>query len=104
MLFEFNQAKDLSTPPIHFGGVDKKNPLFASSGLFPFDDIDGYFSSNSPKKEETELVAKDNINENIDNHQQQQDDLFSTFDFPVLTDLDKTGKKRIIYSIRNINF
>ena len=46
------------------------------------------------RKMNTELITKDNINENIDNHQQQQDDLFSTFDFPVLTDLIKQVKKK----------
>jgi hypothetical protein len=92
MLFDFNQSKDLSTPTIHYGGVDKINPLLTSSDIFSLDDNDVYFSSILSKKNEHELVTKDNINENIDNHQEQQDDLFSTFDFPVLSELDKTGK------------
>jgi len=91
MLFDFNQAKDLFTPPIHYGGFGKLNPLLTSSDLFSLDDNDVRFSSLSSMKNEYELVAKDNINENIDyNHQQQQDDLFSTFDLPVLNELDKT--------------
>jgi len=102
MLFDFNQSKDLLTPPIHFGGADKINPLLTSSDLFSLDDKDVCFSSVLLKQNEHQVEPKDNINENIDYHQQQQDDLFSTFDFPVLSELDKTDD--VSYLTRQTSF
>jgi len=92
MLFDFNQSKDLLTPPIYHGGVIKNNPILTSSDIFSLDDNDIYFSSTLSKKNEYNLITKNNINENIDDdHQQeQQDDLFSTFELPVLSELDKS--------------
>jgi hypothetical protein len=41
-------------------------------------------------------------NENSD--QQQQDDLFSTFDFPVLSELSRTGKDQKLPCLINIKY
>jgi len=91
MLFDFDQPEELLTPTINHGCVNEINPILTSSDISSFDDNDIYFSSIPSKKNEYELTTKDNINENSDNnHQQQQDDLFSTFDFPVLSELSRT--------------
>jgi cyclic AMP-dependent transcription factor ATF-4 len=89
MHFEFNQPGDLLTPTINDGGVNR-NPIFSSSDFFQLDENDIHLSSVPSKKNEYELAAKDNINENSDNNEQHQlqEDLFSTFDLPVLSELD----------------
>ena len=91
MLFDFNQSKDLLTPTINFGGVDKVNPIFTSSDIFPLDDNDALFPSVKPGKNEYVSTLKSDLDGNNDYHQQQQDELFSTFDFPVLSELEKSG-------------
>jgi len=90
MLFDFNHSKDLLTPTINYGGVNKINPILTSSDLFPLDDNDVIFSSISSVKNEYELTSKNNTNENNDHNHQQHDDLYSSFDFPVLSELDKS--------------
>ncbi|CAF1005259.1 unnamed protein product [Rotaria sordida] len=91
MHFEYPQPGELLTPTINDGGgVNSINPILTSNDLFSFDDNDVCFSSVSSKKNEYELLSKDNINENNDNNEHQQYDLFSTFEFPVLSELDKT--------------
>ncbi|CAF4484816.1 unnamed protein product, partial [Rotaria magnacalcarata] len=68
------------------------NPILASSDAFSLDDNDLHFSSPGLKSNEyTFPPTKDNNYENSDNNEQQQQyDLFSTFQFPVLSELDKT--------------
>ncbi|CAF0830033.1 unnamed protein product [Adineta steineri] len=87
MHFQFNQSTDLLTPIIHHGGVNKRNPIFTSEDVFLSDDNDVQFSSMMSKKNEHLLASEDIPYENNDNNQ-QQDDLFSTFDLPVLSDLE----------------
>jgi hypothetical protein len=100
MLFDFDQPDELLTPNITHGGVNQTNPILTPNDISSFDDNDVYFSSIPSKKNEYELRTKDNPTETSDNnHQQQQDDLFSTFDFPVLSELSRTGKKQIYYII-----
>jgi cyclic AMP-dependent transcription factor ATF-4 len=88
MFFDFNPSTELLTPTINHGGVDKTNPIFASSNASSLDENDDHFPSLPSEKNEYELTTEDNINENNDNNQ-QQDDLFSTFEFPVFSELDK---------------
>ncbi|CAF3412630.1 unnamed protein product [Rotaria sp. Silwood1] len=94
MHFQNNQVGELLTPTINDGDVNSItpiNPILPSNDLFSFDDNDICFSSVLSKKNEYELPTKDNMNENSDNNEQQQQyDLFSTFEFPVLNELDKT--------------
>lgn len=90
MLSEFKHPDDLLTPIIIHDGVNSISQLFTSTEEFSVDDNNIYFSSIPSKLSEYELVTKDNTNENSDNKQQEQDDLFSTFDFPVLSELSKT--------------
>jgi len=91
MLFDFDQSDDLLTPTINHGGVSGMNPILTSSDISLLDDNNIYFSPIPSKKNEYKLTAPNNANENTDNnHQQQQDDLFSTFDFPVLSELSTT--------------
>jgi len=91
MLFELDQTEELLTPTITDGGVNKINPSLTSSNIFPLDDIDIYLSSIQSKTNEYTSIAKDNINENNDNNNHQHDELFSTFNFPVLSEFDKTA-------------
>jgi hypothetical protein len=90
MLFDFEQPEELMTPIINHGGVSQVNPILTSSDIASLDDHDVYFSSIPSKKNECTLTTKDTPNEN----NEQQDDLFSTFDFPVLSELSRTGKKK----------
>ncbi|CAF4640576.1 unnamed protein product, partial [Rotaria sp. Silwood1] len=94
MHFQNNQVGELLTPTINDGDVNSItpiNPILTSNDLFSFDDNDICFSSVLSKKNEYELPTKENMNENSDNNEQQQQyDLFSTFEFPVLNELDKT--------------
>lgn len=89
MLFDFNQPTGLLTPTINYGGVNRTNPILTSNNIFQLDENDDHFPSLTPKNNEYNLTTKDNTNENSDNNQ-EQDDLFSTFDFSVLSELDKT--------------
>jgi hypothetical protein len=86
MLFDFEQPEELMTPIINHGGVSQVNPILTSSDIASLDDHDVYFSSIPSKKNECTLTTKDTPNEN----NEQQDDLFSTFDFPVLSELSRT--------------
>jgi hypothetical protein len=91
MLFDFDQPDELLTPNITHGGVNQTNPILTPNDISSFDDNDVYFSSIPSKKNEYELRTKDNPTETSDdNHQQQQDYLFSSFDFPVLSELSRT--------------
>ncbi|CAF2627643.1 unnamed protein product [Rotaria sp. Silwood2] len=91
MHFEYHQPGELLTPTIndgHVNSINPINPILTSNDLFSFDDNDICFSSFPPKKNEYQLPMKDNMNENSDNNEQQYD-LFSTFELPVLSELDK---------------
>ncbi|CAF3066126.1 unnamed protein product [Rotaria socialis] len=92
MQFPFNQTGDLLTPNIKDVCVTRVNSILASSDAFSLDDNDIHFSSLLLKSNEyTFPPTKDNNYENNDNNEQQQQyDLFSTFEFPVLSELDKT--------------
>ena len=84
MLFDFEQSVGLMTPTIIHGGVNDVNPMLTSSHISSLDDQDIYFSSTPPSK---------NIEHHLQQQQQQpQDDLYVTFDFPVLSEFSRTGK------------
>lgn len=98
MLFDFEPSDELMTPTIHHVGVPEVNPILTSNGISSLDDNDIYFSSIPSEKNEYQLTTKDHTNEICDNRQQQHEDLFSTFDFPVLSELSRTGKNRKLSS------
>lgn len=93
MLFDYDQTEELMTPNIPHIGVHEINPTLTSNGLSSLDDNDIYFSSIPSEKNNNHLTTKNPINETKTNHQQeQQEDLYSSFDFPVLSELSRTGK------------
>jgi len=85
-----DQSEDLLTPTINDGGVNNINLTLTSSDILSLDDIDMYLSSISSKLNEYQLPTKDNLNESSYNNTQQQDDIYSSFDFPVFDEFDKT--------------
>ncbi|CAF1133785.1 unnamed protein product [Adineta ricciae] len=87
MLFEMNQPTDLMTPTIVPNGMVKVNPLFTSNGVLPVEDNDAQFPLITSETNEYNLVTTDNTTENNDNNQNNYD-LLSSFDFPVLTELE----------------
>lgn len=93
MLFEFEQTSELFTPTIGPGGVNEVNPLLTSSQACRLDENEIDFS----EKQQYELVSGNHSHENSDEppQHQQQEDLFSTFDFPVLTELSRTGRMKL---------
>ena len=94
MLFDFEQSDSLMTPITIPGGVNDINPILTSSNISSLDDQDGYFSSTPSKN----FVNPSKLKENpIENH--QSDDLYSTFEFPVLSELSRTGKKPTAFDL-----
>ncbi|CAF0769698.1 unnamed protein product [Adineta ricciae] len=87
MLFEINQPTDLMTPTIVPNGMVKVNPLFTSNGVLPTEENDTQFPLITSETNEYNLVTTDNTTENNDNNQNNYD-LLSSFDFPVLTELE----------------
>jgi len=87
MFFEFNPTTELLTPNIDQGGVSKHNPLFTSNGVFPTEENDSHFPPGPPQTGKYESATNDNLNEIGDNNPQQYD-LFSTFELPVLAELE----------------
>jgi len=87
MYFNFEQSDELLTPLVDHVGV---NPFLTTNDLSSVDDRDICFSSIPSKKTEYGVTSKDHSNEDNELHQQQQDDLFSSFDFPVLSELSRT--------------
>lgn len=92
MLSHFDHSDDLFTPTITYGGVNPLNPMLPSSDILSLDDNDICFSSNPTEKNEYKSTAVDDTNGSVNENNQQQQDLFSTFDFPVLSELIRTGR------------
>lgn len=78
MLFELEHTNELFTPTITHTGVNEPNPLLTSSQICHLDENDIDFVDEPL----TELV---NLNQS-----DEQQDLFTTFDFPVLNELNRT--------------
>lgn len=89
MLFDFEQSDSLMTPITIPGGVNDINPILTSSNIPSFDDQDIYFSSIPSKNHVDPIKLKENP---IENH--QSDDLYSTFEFPVLSELSRAGRRK----------
>jgi len=75
------------TPTINPNGLVKVNPLLTSNGVFLLEENDIQFPSLTSNINEYNLVTKDNTIENNDNNQLNYD-ILSSFDFPVLTELE----------------
>lgn len=88
MLFELEHTNELFTPTITHTGVNEANPLLTSREVCHLDENDIDFADEHL----TELV---NLSQSHDNSDEQQD-LFTTFDFPVLNELNRTGRKKNI--------
>lgn len=94
MLFDFEQSDSLMTPIITLGGVNDINPILTSSNISSLDDQDVCFSSTPSKNPVNPSKLKENP---IESH--QSDDLYSTFEFPVLSELSRTGKKLTAFNL-----
>lgn len=92
MHFGFNPTGDLLTPTINDGSVNKINELFLSSDFFSLDNDGIDYSSVLMKKDETKSLLESNIAEDNDNNDPQYD-LFSSYELPVLDELERPGKK-----------
>lgn len=98
MLFEVNQPTDLMTPTIAPNGMIKVNPLFTSKGVLPVEENDIQFPLTTPELNEYNLVTTDNTTENNDNNQNNYD-LLSSFDFPVLTELEDIQYEKYLSNV-----
>lgn len=87
MFSEFNPPNSLLTPILPFEGVSKRNPLLTSNNVFPTEEHEPCPSSIPPTLSEYESITNDHLNENGDSNQQHYD-LLSTFELPVLTELE----------------
>lgn len=81
MLFELEQTNDLFTPTISRGGVNEVNPVLTSSQVCHHDE-------NEIDLSDEDLIELVSLNHSYNNSDEQQD-LFSTFNLPVLDELNR---------------
>jgi len=87
MLFEQYPSQDLLTPSINDGGINKLKSSLTSLDFYLLDDIDAYLSPIHSKTNKIDL-NNDSLNENSQ-HQEDQDDIFSDFDFSDINNLEE---------------
>lgn len=86
MFFELEHTIELLTPTITHTGVSELNPLLTSHQVCHLDDNEIDFNGEHL----TKLVSINHSHDDSDEQHQEQEDLFSTFDLPVLNELNRT--------------